>query len=56
MAITIWTTHETAPFSGRWHAVGSTMFGDTITDSKTFDNRKQADLRCDVLNRKEESK
>lgn len=51
MISVIWTAQETAPFSGKWSAVGTTLYDGTISDSKTFDNREQALARAEYLNR-----
>ena len=46
----VWMAEETAPFTGRWHAVGTTLWDSTVTDSRTYTSREECDARVDELN------
>jgi len=46
----VWMAEETAPFTGRWQAVGSTQCDSTVRDSYTYSSREECDRRVEVLN------
>ena len=56
MVSVIWTALETAPFTNRWTAQGTTLYDGVISDSETFDNPNDCWARCDVLNSEEEKR
>jgi len=51
----VWIAEETAPFTGRWQAVGTTLWDSTVWDSNTYTSRQDCDRRVDELNTLEQN-